>query len=144
MIQLVQVFNWFKGSIGSRVQLVQKLNWFNRFKVSSKLLVKAFNWLKGSTGSKVQLTEFIPLKLSWLAQLNLSLARLSPSLFMDFFLLLGKLVQMKSEQANRNVCNSLIITQIAFTELILQLFELQWNVKILHNYGPPRPLYNHM
>ena len=43
--QIVQRFNWFKGSIGLRIKLVY---WF---KVSSNSLVKGFNWLKGSTGS---------------------------------------------------------------------------------------------
>ena len=60
MIQLVQVFNCLKGSIGSRVQLVKFCYWFNNLIGSIGsigLRFQASHWLKDSIGSRVQLVQ---------------------------------------------------------------------------------------
>ena len=103
-VQLVWGFNWFKGYIGLRVYWIQEFNWFNLLKgsVGSRVsLVQGFtlfksgirlnsngNWGNSLNNSRVQFVQvvklfqgFFPSKISWLAQLNLNLAQLSPSLF---------------------------------------------------------------
>ena len=50
-VQLVQRFNWFKGSMGARIQLVQG---FNSLRVQ---LVQGFNWGKGLVSSRLQLIQ---------------------------------------------------------------------------------------
>ena len=87
----VQEFNWFnlfKGSVGSRVSLVQGFTWFK----SWICLNSNVNWGNSSNNSRVQFVQvvklfqgFFPSKLSWLAQLNLNLAQLSPSLFHTYY-----------------------------------------------------------
>ena len=50
-VQLVQGFNWFKGSIRSKVQLDKRFNWFDGSIVPIR---QGFNWLEGSIDSRDQ------------------------------------------------------------------------------------------